>query len=1225
MPKAETGVDRFLADYPDYDGRGVIVAIFDTGVDPGALGLQTTPQGEPKIVDLVDASGSGDVDTTTVATLNDEGTLTGLTGRTLHPDPAWTNPTGEYRLGMKAGYEIFPGGLVGRLRREHRRDLADEQANALAEARALLVEFDAAHDGKLDDDVQMERDDLQARFDQLEAMWGSYDDPGPLFDCLVFHDGEVWRAAVDTDEDGDFADEKAMTNFRRERQYATFGEEDLLNFALNIYEDGDILSIVADAGSHGTHVAGIVAAYRPDEPEMNGMAPGAQIVSVKIGDTRLGSESVGTGEIRGLRAVLDNDCDLINMSYGGPSAFADEGRVGDLLSEIVNDHGVIFVASAGNDGPCISTIGNPGGTTDALISVAAAISPEMMRAQYSVREPHHDVNYTWTSNGPCVDGALGVDISAPGGAISPVPNWNLQQNMLMNGTSMAAPNACGGLALLVSGMKAEERDYSPHSIRRAMINTAEPVEGVDVFAQGPGMLQVDRAWEHLVRHDDSIDENVRYRVSVEEREGGRGIYLREPFENNEPALVRVNVDAIFPKKADNRDKVNFEMQLELEATEDWVTVSDTLRMMHGGRRFRVEIDPTDLDPGAHYAEVLAFDARQPEMGPVFRVPVSVIRTERVNERDWSFQRRLPTEAGRIERLFIEVPRGATWADIHLTRRDVDTNRLLVLQTLQLLDDRAYDDHYGTHYITFDDNQEALRTIPVEGGGTLEVAAAQYWSSLGEGDFEIDVRFHGVTPTSAPLVLNGATTIEPLDLRADLGRQHIDPRGTLTHVRRTIRPVETTIEPLRDQRDLLPDGRGTYRLICDYDFSLDERTSLAVKPAIGELPQAWEDYESMLWIVFDSNKRVVDAQCGNDDVITLDAGEYRLRYHVRHDNPKELEKIKDLALALEIRLPGSIGVDFYGHPGAAHAHGGASAAGVLESGQRRRVYAAVPQADALPGLVQEGDVLIGTYTIGAREEAQFGPGRRPGGYPLVYLPAAEPVAKDKPRESAEEAVEEEPTSEEIARDERLEALQEEIDADADAETIAADFATLKADFPGHLPLLKMQLKWRQDAAELDNDAVLDSADDIVSAIDQTALAAHFGVNNHQDDAEHEQRQAEREALIEALKVRVELLGERCDGAAEGEAFAAYVDAIEELKRWTDWDSEGCFDLRLADAFLRGHQNTALSLLAGKISDNKLDREAYEKRLDLLRDMGLDTWVDYEERWLLRRFREAYPLF
>lgn len=42
------------------------------------------------------------------------------------------------------------------------------------------------------------------------------------------------------------------------------------------------------------------------------------------------------------------------------------------------------------------------------------------------------------------------------------------------------------------------------------------------------------------------------------------------------------------------------------------------------RQFAIKVDPTGLPPGAHYAEVCAYDVSKCFQGALFRVPVTVL-------------------------------------------------------------------------------------------------------------------------------------------------------------------------------------------------------------------------------------------------------------------------------------------------------------------------------------------------------------------------------------------------------------------------------------------------------------------------------------------------------------------------------------------------------------------------------------------------------------------------
>ena len=226
MPKEEIGATAFLRQHPEYDGRGVVVGIFDTGIDPGADGLQVCPDGSRKIIDVIDCTGAGDVDTSH-ATEPKDGVLKGLSGRTLALPDSWPAPKAgaKYMLGMKRAFELYPSAsLIKRVAAERRKRGVDKsQREAVAKAQADVLASAEPADEKMD----AER---KKRCALLETLEQEFTEPGPLLDVVCFEGADgTWRVCVDTTEAGDLARAKLLAPYRLEHGYGTLCEDSMLN------------------------------------------------------------------------------------------------------------------------------------------------------------------------------------------------------------------------------------------------------------------------------------------------------------------------------------------------------------------------------------------------------------------------------------------------------------------------------------------------------------------------------------------------------------------------------------------------------------------------------------------------------------------------------------------------------------------------------------------------------------------------------------------------------------------------------------------------------------------------------------------------------------------------------------------------------------------------------------------------------------------------------------
>ncbi|WP_088339946.1 S8 family peptidase [Robiginitalea sediminis] len=196
--------------------------------------------------------------------------------------------------------------------------------------------------------------------------------------------------------------------------------------------------IRAEDESHGTHVAGIIAAVRGNGVGMDGVAQNVQIMSVRMVPD---GDEYDKDVALAIRYAADNGAKIINASFG--KSFSPNAEwVYDAI-RYAAEKDVLIIHAAGNDGLDLDRPENPNfpndqkGTgpeiADNVITVGS------LDAAYGSRMVSSFSNY----------GTSNVDIFAPGGQIYSTMPGN--EYKLQGGTSMAAP-AVSGVAAMVRSL-----------------------------------------------------------------------------------------------------------------------------------------------------------------------------------------------------------------------------------------------------------------------------------------------------------------------------------------------------------------------------------------------------------------------------------------------------------------------------------------------------------------------------------------------------------------------------------------------------------------------------------------------------------------------------------------------------------------------------------------------------------------------------------------------------
>ncbi|MBH1933068.1 S8 family serine peptidase [Streptomyces sp. AV19] len=503
QPAFETGAVDFVEDHPKADGRGVTIGILDSGVDLGHPALRKTSTGERKIVDWVTSTDplvDGD-DTWLPVTQKVSGPSFSFNGR------SYKAPAGDYRVALFAENATAGGDMKGDLNRDG--DTTDTWA--------------------------------------------------------VLYDQAKGTVRVDLDDNGDFGNDEEMKPYKDGFQVGYFGKDDpktpiaeRIPFVVQIRKDvpldpagpnwvgkkADFVNIGVIESEHGTHVAGITAANGLFGGKMNGAAPGAKLVSSRACTWSGGCTNVALTEGM-IDLVVNRGVDIVNMSIGGLPALNDGNNArSELYTRLIDTYGVQLVVSAGNSGPGANTIGDPG-LADKVLSVGASVSKETWAANYGSEVRTKYAMMPFSSRGPREDGGFTPVVTAPGASVNTTPTWEPGAPVaesgyelppgygMLQGTSMAAPQAAGASALLISAAKQKHMKLTPADLRTALTGTAKKIKGFQAYEQGSGLIDVNEAWDALrhgaTAHEYAVKAPVSTALSgsLKTPGFGTGLYDRE--------------------------------------------------------------------------------------------------------------------------------------------------------------------------------------------------------------------------------------------------------------------------------------------------------------------------------------------------------------------------------------------------------------------------------------------------------------------------------------------------------------------------------------------------------------------------------------------------------------------------------------------------------------------------------------------------------------------------